>query len=134
MINNTENIQWKKDKINLIVLSLIHKVEIENWKVRSRIAFYDNEKERPKRLQDNIQKLSELQQELENNKKIINDYVALGWENITLNEQEDIKLLGTNQILGDIYKDKIVKFHKLKKDYEKNMANGYIVHHEYLYL
>src|SRR5699024_5694385 len=134
MINNTENIQWKKDKINLIVLSLIHKVEIENWKVRSRIAFYDNEKERPKSLQDNIQKLSELQQELENNRKIINDYVALGWENITLNKQEDIKLLSKNQIIGDIYKDKIVKFHTLKKEYEKNMANGYIAHHEYLYL
>lgn len=134
MLDEQENIQWKKDKINLIVLSLIHKVEIENWKVRSRIAFYDNEKERTKSLQDNIQKLSELQQELENKQKIIDDYVALGWENITLNEQEDIKLLGKNQILGDIYKDKIVKFHKIKEDYEKNMANGYIAHHEYLYL
>lgn len=134
MLDEQENIQWKKDKINLIVLSLIHKVEIDDWKVRSRIAFYDNEKERPKSLQDNIQKLSELQQELENKQKIINDYVALGWENITLNEQEDIKLLGKNQILGDIYKDKIVKFHKIKEDYEKNMANGYIAHHEYLYL
>ena len=134
MLDKQENIQWKKDKINLIVLSLIHKVEIDDWKVRSRIAFYDNEKERPKSLQDNIQKLSELQQELENNRKIINDYVALGWENITLNEQEDIKLLSKNQILGDIYKDKIVKFHTLKKENEKNMANGYIAHHEYLYL
>lgn len=134
MLDEQENIQWKKDKINLIVLSLIHKVEIDDWKVRSRIAFYDNEKERTKSLQDNIQKLSELQQELENKQKIIDDYVALGWENITLNEQEDIKLLGKNQILGDIYKDKIVKFHKIKEDYEKNMANGYIAHHEYLYL
>ena len=107
MLDEQENIQWKKDKINLIVLSLIHKVEIENWKVRSRIAFYDNEKERTKSLQDNIQKLSELQQELENKQKIIDDYVALGWENITLNEQEDIKLLGKNQILGDIYKNHI---------------------------
>lgn len=42
--------------------------------------------------------------------------------------------ISKNQILGDIYKDKIVKFHTLKKEYEKNMANGYIAHHEYLYL
>lgn len=134
MLDKQENIQWKKDKINLIVLSLIHKVEIDTWKVRSRIAFYDNEKERPKSLQNNIQKLSELQQELENNLKIINDYVDLGWENITLNEQEDIKMPSKNQILEDIYKDKVVKFHKIKRDYEKNMVDGFIAHHDFLYL
>lgn len=134
MLNNIENNQWKKDKINLIVLSLIHNVEIDTWKVRYRKEFHKNNEEIPKSLQNNIQKLSELQQELKNNLKIINDYVDLGWENITLNEQADIKLISENQILKDIYKDKVVKFHKIKRDYEKNMVDGFIAHHDFLYL
>lgn len=134
MLDKQENIQWKKDKINLIVLSLIHKVEIDDWKVRYRKEYHKNKEEIPNSLQNNLKKLGELHQELKNNLKIINDYVDLGWENITLNEQEDIKLVSENQILKDIYKDKVVKFHKIKRDYEKNMVDGFIAHHDYLYL
>lgn len=91
----------------------------EEWKVR----FRKQQSNDYFWLEENEKMLMEFKSKITNEIQVIHEYVELGWNNITLNKEDDLRLLNT---------DKVLKFHECKKDLDERI-DFFNRHQQFLY-